>query len=321
MNETTSDRPSPPPAAPRRPLWIRVTLWVVATIVMLSAAVFQRLTGPTYPERGTFTMQGEEWSYRLLTSAYTTSDARIAVPDPGPAVTGRLYDKRYPTDDPFTETALVRDAGELAGWIPAEAAAGKVEYYVELETPETVLRLPEGDDGTVVLRFKDTVPAWILLPHVLFMFVAMLIGVRAGLGALFDAGSVRRLAWITFAGLTIGGMILGPIVQKYAFGAFWTGFPLGYDLTDNKTLLMWLAWLGALVVVGRGERRERLRYGRWAVAAATVVMLVVYLIPHSLRGSELDYDAEGGGDRTAYGVHRASCVVHRASLFRRTSDI
>jgi hypothetical protein len=164
-----------------------------------------------------------------------------------------------------------------------------VEYYLELDTPDATIRVPAGDDGTVVLRFKGPVPIWILLPHVLFMFVAMLIAVRTGLGALFDPGSVRRLAWVTFAGLTIGGMILGPIVQEYAFGAFWTGFPIGYDLTDNKTLLMWLVWLGALIVLGRGTRPGRLQVGRWVIVAATVVTLVVYMVPHSLRGSELDY--------------------------------
>jgi Na+/melibiose symporter-like transporter len=89
----------------------------------------------------------------------------------------------------------------------------------------------------------------------------------------------------------VGGMILGPIVQKYAFGAFWTGFPLGYDLTDNKTLLMWLVWVGACGALGlrwAGATRERV--GRAAVVVATVLMLAVYLVPHSMRGSQLDYE-------------------------------
>jgi hypothetical protein len=86
-------------------------------------------------------------------------------------------------------------------------------------------------------------------------------------------------------------MILGPIVQKYAFGAFWTGFPLGYDLTDNKTLLMWLVWVGACGALGlRGAGTRRERAGRAAVVLATILMLAVYLVPHSLRGSQLDYE-------------------------------
>ncbi|MEI6614889.1 MAG: hypothetical protein WCL37_08320, partial [Chrysiogenales bacterium] len=77
-----------------------------------------------------------------------------------------------------------------------------------------------------------------------------------------------------------GGLILGPLVQKYAFGAFWTGFPLGHDLTDSKTLLAVMVWLGAFFL------RKK---SRWWTLLATVLMIVIYLIPHSLLGSELNY--------------------------------
>jgi len=79
--------------------------------------------------------------------------------------------------------------------------------------------------------------------------------------------------------------VLGPFVQKRAFGAYWTGFPFGGDLTDNKTVLMWGAWALACAVLWAARRGP----ARVAVALASLAMLVVYLIPHSARGSELDY--------------------------------
>ncbi|MEO1450503.1 MAG: hypothetical protein AAFV07_13315, partial [Bacteroidota bacterium] len=88
---------------------------------------------------------------------------------------------------------------------------------------------------------------------------------------------------------TIGGMILGPIVQKYAFGEYWTGFPFGGDFTDNKMLFMWLAWALALAVIGFKPKKKE-NVSRTAVLTAAVVMTVVYLIPHSMGGSTLDYD-------------------------------
>jgi hypothetical protein len=88
--------------------------------------------------------------------------------------------------------------------------------------------------------------------------------------------------------MTVGGMILGPIVQKYAFGAFWTGWPFGYDLTDNKTLIMWIVWVAATLVLWK-RPAARGWAGRGAILSAAAVMMVVYVIPHSLRGSELDY--------------------------------
>ena len=120
------------------------------------------------------------------------------------------------------------------------------------------------------------------------MFLALLIGVRTALGAVVRPVGLKKLAWTTLTLMTVGGMILGPIVQKYAFGAYWTGWPFGYDLTDNKTLIMWLAWVVvAIVMAKRASARDAVARG--AVLVAAIVMMTVYLIPHSLRGSELDY--------------------------------
>jgi hypothetical protein len=270
--------------------WVGALLWVAALVAMLSAAVYQRTTGPTYPQRGVVAVGGEVLQYRLVRSASTAGDATVRIPDPGAAVTGRLVHRRYPTAEAYQSTPLVREDGHLVGRLPGQPAAGKVEYYLELAAPEGMVRIPAEPADDPVLRFKDPVPAAALAPHVILMFLAMLVGIRAGLGAVAGRADARRWAWTALGLMTVGGMILGPVVQKYAFGAYWTGFPLGYDLTDNKTLVMWLAWVGACAVLGwRPAPGRRATAGRAAVAAAAVVMLAVYLIPHSMRGSELDY--------------------------------
>ncbi len=78
-------------------------------------------------------------------------------------------------------------------------------------------------------------------------------------------------------------MVLGSIVQKYAFGAYWTGFPFGMDLTDNKTLIALLGWIAAAFAV------EKNRQSMILIFAAAILMLGVYAIPHSLVGSELKH--------------------------------
>jgi hypothetical protein len=270
--------------------WQRIGLWVLAVLLMLAAAVYQRLTGPTHPLRGSFEVQGRAHRYRLVRSGTTTGPAEVQLPDPGAGFAATLRWRRFPTDEAYTEVAMQRGHGLLRAPLPVQPAAGKVEYFVELRSAGTTLRVPESD--TVILRHKDPVPLGALLPHVLLMFFAVLFGIRAGLAALFAPEGMRGLAWIALAGITIGGMILGPIVQKYAFGAYWTGWPFGTDLTDNKSLVMWVVWLLACLVIGRRPlRRESL--ARALVLAAALVMSLVYLIPHSLRGSELDYTARG----------------------------
>lgn len=277
-----SDSAARPPA-PRRSVW----LWLLAFLLMLGAAAFQRLTGPTHSERGRLELAGQSLRYRLPRSGTTPEDRRVEIPAPGTGASATLRFRRYPSTDEFASREMRSAGARLVGELPVQPAAGKLEYFLEVRAGADSLRLPARP---IVLRFKDPVPLAVLLSHVALMFLSMLVGLRAGLGALAGHEGLRRLSWTTLAGLTVGGMILGPIVQKYAFGAFWTGWPMGYDLTDNKTLIMWLVWVVAAFVVGR-EARGNPRRSRIAVFLAAAVMIGVYLVPHSLGGSELDYSA------------------------------
>jgi len=270
-------------------------LWLGAFVLMAAAAVWQRLTGPTHPRRGTSVVAGQEVRWRLLRSSVSGEPFMVAVPAPQ-GVTGVVQYRRYPTNEPFRDVPMGREGEDLVALLPSQPPAGKLEYSVVLSTPSGPVRVPEGEP--IVMRFKGDVPALLLVPHVVTMFVAMMIGIRAALAAVLGRPEARRYAWVAVVGIAIGGQVLGPIVQKYAFGAFWTGWPFGTDLTDNKTLAMWLAWVAAVVVFWR--RKDPLdRVARWVTVAAAVVMIAVYVVPHSLRGSELDYsklDAEKAGE-------------------------
>jgi len=270
--------------------WVGALLWVLAVVLMFAAAGYQRRTGPTYPVQGSFELGGRSHAYELLRSHATTSGAPVSVPDPGEGATARLWFKRFGTEDPFAPLPMRPEEGSLAGALPAQPPAGKLEYFVRLRTAVgDEVRIPEVETGSVVLRYKGEVPAAVLIAHVLAMFLSMLVGIRAALAALAGRAETRRLAWVALVLMTAGGLILGPIVQEYAFGQFWTGFPFGYDLTDNKLLIMWLVWVAACAVLGRRVGRREAA-GRVAVLAAATIMIVVFLIPHSLRGSTLDYE-------------------------------
>ena len=283
-------------ARTRRPRtsWV---LWLAAGVIMLGAATWQRLTGPTHPRRGRTEIAGQEVRWRLLRSQDSGEPLRVSVAVPediaGTPVTGTVHFRRFPTEEPFQALAMSRQNEALVGFLPTQPPAGKLEYFVVLDAPGGPVRLPEGEP--LLARFKGHVPLWILLPHVLAMFFAMLIGVRAALATALGRPETRALAWLALLGITLGGMILGPIVQKHAFGAYWTGWPLGGDLTDNKTAAMWLAWIAAVALLQR-RRDAADRMARAGVAIAALVMMAVYVIPHSLRGSQLDYravEAEG----------------------------
>jgi len=259
----------------------KVLFWVLAFIITAASAVYQRMTGPTHPVRGKAALSNGEVSYRLPRSAEITSDCEVGLEVSDTEVAGRLLYQRFKTDDPWTEVAMIRQDKRLVGSLPKQPMAGKLAYKVVLTDGGKEVSL--SGDESIIIRFKGPVPTVLLFAHILVIFSAMLFSTRAGIAALDKKSDPRRLAVWTAVLFFAGGFILGPLMQKFAFDSWWTGFPLGKDLTDSKTLFAMLAWVVALVA-GRGGRKNR----GW-VLAASVVTLIVFLIPHSLLGSELKY--------------------------------
>jgi len=174
---------------------------------------------------------------------------------------------------------MVRSNDTLLAALPNQPPAGKLEYFFMFWQAGKTIKLPVEEP--INIRFRGDVPAGIILPHILLMFIAMLLSNVALWYAAFNLKTYRAYAMITTFVLLIGGFVFGPLVQKYAFGQYWTGFPFGYDLTDNKTLIALVFWILAVLLNWKKGRRF------WVVLAA-LVMLVVFSIPHSIRGSELD---------------------------------
>lgn len=255
--------------------------WLIAVIITLASIYYQRTTGPTYPLKGSAAVDGQTIHYRLGRSHESDSHQPVAIQIADSTVAGEVLWRRYPTNENWEKITMERHDGRLNAALPRQPPAGKLEYAVILKKGETPIRLPE--QGAVVTRFKGRVPAYFLIPHIVLMFTAMLLSVRAGLEVLGTEARPRVYVWSTVAALFVGGMILGSIVQKHAFGAYWTGFPFGMDLTDNKTLIAFLGWIAAAIVV------EKNRQSKLWILTAAILMLGVYAIPHSLLGSELKY--------------------------------
>jgi hypothetical protein len=264
-----------------RPKAQSLLFWILAVVITLASAHYQRVTGPTHSIADTVQFGESMVTYTFARTHGGEGGAPVAVSVDDPGVTGTLVWRRYPTGEPWTQTAMRREGHQLVAQLPHQPPAGKVEYYVHLNGNDRGLMLPA--DRAVILRYKGAVPDAILLPHILLIFAAMLLSTRAGLEALTRCGKTSSyVAWA--AGLTlVGGMIFGPLVQYYAFGAPWTGVPLGWDLTDNKTLIAMIGWAAAFVATRRN------RPARGWVLGASILMLVIYLIPHSVLGSQLDY--------------------------------
>lgn len=274
----------------------KLAIWVLAFLITVGAAYYQRKTGPTYPKDETVTLADSTWEVELIRSS-GERDARVKLPVTDPAVSAVLFYKKFRVNEEWTSVNFEvqpiiyhskfmknimgkKDSEALVAYLPKQEPAGKLEYYIEMSGYGSEASISKN--APVVVRFKGDVPPGVLIPHILLMFITMLFATVAGLYAIFKIDKFRRYTFMTFGLLFIGGGIFGPWVQWYAFGDWWTGIPYGWDLTDNKTLFAFIFWIIAVI----GNRKKS---NPGLVILASIMTLVIFSIPHSLFGSELDY--------------------------------
>ena len=253
----------------------------LAIVITLMAVIYQRTTGPTYPKKFKI---GEDQSItaKFLRSHGGDTNAPVELPKLTETMSATMTYKRYPTNDEWTTVELEDNGNFLQTSLPNQPPAGKLTYFLNINYGEKTQALGSKTDP-IYIRYKGEVPTFILAPHIVCMFLSMLLSVVALFEALYRTDMYKTVGRITLGCLMIGGMVLGPIVQKYAFGVYWAGFPYDYDLTDNKLLIAVLAWLFAVILSWKGTRR-------WPTIAAAIVLFCVYSIPHSMQGSEFDYE-------------------------------
>ena len=275
----------------------KIILWFLAFLITLCAAYYQRKTGPTNPKMIHINVNDMAYELKLVRSLGLDERPEVKLKISDTTIKAKLFYKRFKTSDDYTisefrfkvypvnsfiMTKVFKIAEEKGFFaeVTKQPPAGKLEYYIELTDSKGTRYLFK--DNPVVIRFKGTVPSYILAPHILFMFLAMFFSTLAGLMSIAKHPLYKKYSLWTLIILIAGGIILGPLVQKYAFGELWTGVPFGWDITDNKTLIALIFWIIAVLM---NRKKDRPVY----TAVAAVVLLVVFSIPHSMFGSELNY--------------------------------
>ena len=256
-----------------------ILYWVLAILITFGAIIYQRKTGPTYNKKISVAIENKNYDFELIRSHGGTEDCTIELEVAEPEISGTIKYRKFPTKEEWTSKALIRQNEMLTGNLPNLPPAGKYEYIITLKTGEQTFPLNNGN--SVVIRFKGAVPTSILIPHIFLMFFSMLLANLAGIMAIFKYHRFKLFTTITLIALTIGGLIFGPWVQWYAFGEAWAGIPFAWDLTDNKTLFAFIFWALAYFM---NRKKDRPVY----TIIASLVLLVIFSIPHSMYGSQLD---------------------------------
>jgi hypothetical protein len=251
----------------------RILFWILAVIITIASAVYQRMTGPTYPLSGSVNLNGQEIKYQLERSQESTQNYLIEINTDDESINGILFWKKHNSNDEFTRVQMHGNK-TLTAELPVQKRLEKLDYYIQLSKGDNIVAIP--NKKLVTIRFKDHVPMYALIPHIFFMFFAMMLSTRTGLEFFNKEPQLKKLTLWTIIFLFIGGFPLGFVMNGLAFGEMWGGWPFGNDVTDNKTQIALIIWLTAFYFVNKNK------YAKIAVLIAAVVMLAVYLIPHSV---------------------------------------
>lgn len=186
--------------------------------------------------------------------------------------------------------------GRWEAYLPVIEKGGRVLYALTIHGDEGgTVRLPGEEGSFLLVKYKGKVSPVVLTLHIIFMFGAFYFMIQSlwsainilstGKGKRSAVSNVRWVLVCTF----IGGWPLGFILNYQAFGPIWEGFPFGYDITDNKTQLIFIFWLISLLLVwgsfiGKGEEKDLLGTRGFALAVllSYIVSLFLFIVPHSL---------------------------------------
>ena len=149
-------------------------LWFLAFLITLSAAVYQRMTGPTYPKRLNVTVNNTVHELKLVRSLSLIEKSEVRLDLNDSNIGAKLFFKQYKSESEYQVAdfnyRVDPKHGGFFAEIPQQPAAGKLQYYFEitdLNGSHSYLK-----DNPVVIRFKGDVPSFILIPHITsFLFL------------------------------------------------------------------------------------------------------------------------------------------------------
>ena len=220
--------------------------------------------------------------------------ATIEVSDDITAVKLFLY---YTAGDSPQEVIQLEflESGDYFGAIPSQKRGTDVEYYLEARAGrDLAVRVPKDvEKPGFTFTYKGTANQAVFVAHIVLVFVALLLFLLCGFLA-FRALTHRRVVVdiprLGFLGTVIffvSAFPLGMIVTFQRYGTPWMGFPVGNNLTSNKSLVILLYWVAAsLLYRGSIFKRDPARdlLGRkplpYIYLFGVLLVVVLYLIPH-----------------------------------------
>jgi len=237
----------------------------------------------------------------------TASSRTSQVPKDGVKVywlDGEAFKAKHPnlqkTDFNLAAMSATEKGGFYAHSFPSREKTQRYYFFIEVtDSQNNVIILPEKvfESKTFYrVTYKQDPHKWGLLVHIALMIIALfflLHGLYYAFNYLWNktewniGKAVSAIFWgvVTYG---ISGFPLGFWMAYEKFGIAWGGFPLGNDVTDNKTLFNFVYWAILLVLMKgtllRGNHQKNIishRVFAWlAILGGILTMVVRFMIPH-----------------------------------------
>ena len=122
-----------------------ILLWFFAFLFTAGLAIYQRMSGPTYPIGGKIVINGETIKYKLLRTSDDPGDQKIEIKIADTTIKGEFTFRRFKSHDSWSMQPMTREGEYLVAYVPHQPPAGKVMYFITLNkqqlNPEpTILR-------------------------------------------------------------------------------------------------------------------------------------------------------------------------------------
>jgi hypothetical protein len=177
-------------------------------------------------------------------------------------------------------------------------------YFFEVQDSSGVVlsSFMEENNEPFVFKYIGEVPPFILISHILLILTTVFclaLAATYSFPLLANGSDTKPVArWIMWSVIAcfLGGYPFGFAMNWYAFNGFWEGIPFGTDATDNKTQILFvyilfamLSMLGSLKGKPDNDLFSKKSVG-WIGIGSFIVLVATYLIPHSIQFSkELTY--------------------------------
>ena len=123
--------------------------WIFAIVITLALSIYQRMTGPTYPQKVTIELRGESYQIKLPRSG-VQQDEIVKLPELTGPVPMSLHYRQYPTTNDFTTVDFQLKDGAWQAALPVQPVAGKLQYYLTVDGKDYLLEKPLGADFAIL---------------------------------------------------------------------------------------------------------------------------------------------------------------------------